>query len=161
MNAAKDSADAPVLPEALARPPTAWRLLMRPPRFPRLARLLDSEIFSIDAFRANYKVAKGTLESHAGSRGRTRTDARESACKLSRRTKAFLEKHGGIPDEIKAAVSARLEAIDSECARARPDPDAITAATIALNDETAAAIDTIFVATEDPSAPPQELPEPQ
>lgn len=66
MKTANQGTDAPELPEWLAEPTTAWRMLTDASRFPRLGALLDDDTFPIDTFRTNYKLAKECLEMHAG-----------------------------------------------------------------------------------------------
>lgn len=60
---ASDSADAPVLPDGLAKPTRAWYMLKG---FPQLAALLDDHTFQISAFCIHYKLAKRRLEKLAG-----------------------------------------------------------------------------------------------
>lgn len=158
MDFAKQRKAQPLLPPGLAGPPTAWLLLRRAARFPRLARLLDSDVFKIDAFRTNYKLAKGRLETNAGfNYRRAGSNRAKSARKLSDRAKEFLEKYPNLPDEVAARLSRGLEELDSECARRRLDRRAIDAATLEVTTAIAQGVDAIFVATEDSVSPPQGL----
>lgn len=156
MKAANTGDGAPALPELLEKPTEAWRQLQNRARFPRLARLLCQD-FRIDVFRANYKLAKGRLEMHAGFRDRPIDAAIKSADKLLTRTREFMSTHRGIPAELQTSIEAR--AADLEQAWKKRDLGAIDATTIRLNEATAKAINAIYIEADHNAAPQHELPD--
>jgi hypothetical protein len=152
MKAASDGIDAPVLPDELANPTRAWRLLHDPARFPRLAALLDQHAFQIDAFHVNYEFAKEYLEVHAGFGDRSALTLAESARKLSERAEQFVLLHSDLPAEIVTRMRNELDLVTR--ARNSGDGHAIDDATVRLNTTTVAAINAVYVARESVTAAP-------
>jgi hypothetical protein len=142
MKAAMEGSGEPVLPGRLGEPTEAWRLLEQSARFPRLAALLTSEVFDIDAFRTNYKVAKRALETHAGFRGATRSASAAAGLKLSDRTETFVKLHPGLPAKAAERMACGRTAVKLACDSL--DPHAIDAAVAELNEATVAAINAAY-----------------
>jgi hypothetical protein len=96
----REAGGTPRLPAPLELPTEAWRLLADASRFPRLAALLDTDVWSIDRFRGSYKLAKGRLEAHAGVSPPAAETWIGWGRKLSNRTTTFLRKHGQLPPDV-------------------------------------------------------------
>ncbi len=139
MQAANDGTLNPMLPKRLAEPTEAWRQLSDPERFPQLARLLRKDVFLIDAFRSNYKLAKRRLEELAGFEFRPLSDSVHSADKLSKRTKELMSGHPELPADVSEPMVLGLETIDR---------GAIDNVIDELNRVTLEAINTIYAASE-------------
>jgi hypothetical protein len=93
MKVASSGSGAPELPCELACPTKAWRLLTDQSQFPRLVALLDDGAFKIDAFRTNYKLAKGYVETKAGFKARSTEALVSAAEKLVCRSEEFIDLH--------------------------------------------------------------------
>jgi hypothetical protein len=143
MKAVCGSSGAPELPDELACPTKAWKLLTDKSQFPRLAALLDPEAFEVDAFRINYKLAKRRLQIHAGFGDRSTKAWIYLARKLVRRTKVFLERpRDGLTDDVRQRVTEAVREVEEACgdkARRR-----IEEVTIGLCKTTVAAIRAVY-----------------
>lgn len=139
---AANSDGAPELPDALAVPTEAWRLLKDPNRFPRLAALLDGDAYAIDTFRRNYKRAKACLEERAGFGRRSADDAVESAGRFSKRAMEFVTGHADLPDEARDCVATAVDKVERACQT--KDPVAIEKATAELVKAAAHAIKAVY-----------------
>jgi hypothetical protein len=142
-----NSGGAPVLPDALAEPTEAWRLLKDPKGFPRLAALLDDDAYRIDTFRTNYKRAKACLEERAGSGRRSLAAVVESAGRFSKNTMKFVTRdnpgYPAVPDGARECVMEEVGHVEGACHNR--DPRAIETATAKLAKAAADAISTIYV----------------
>jgi len=144
MKAACTGAADPALPAALAEPTQAWRTLMDPTRFPRLARLLDPDVFPVDVFRTNYKLAKRCLEHHAGLASPDLTASAVGAAKLATRARTFVSAHPDVPPALRERISTAVRALERSLSGA--DLRTIDDAFVEVNHATAEAISVVYAA---------------
>jgi hypothetical protein len=143
MKAASESADAPVLPDGLAKPTKAWDMLTDKARFPQLAALLDDYAFQIDAFCIHYELAKRRLEKRAGFADGSTDASAYWARKLPGLAMEFLKRHkDDLAEDVRTRVKDAACKVENDCAGT--DPSAIQEATVKLCKATADAISAIY-----------------
>ena len=159
MKAANHGAGAPKLPPELECPTRAWKLLTDESEFPQLVALLDDGAFKIDAFRTNYKLAKGDLERKAGFEARSTEALVEAAQKLSCRSEKFRDVHrGALSDDIVKCIEDMVGEVQKACNN-KGRPSEIEKAIDGLGKAVACAIRAVYplsigTAAQD-SAPPR------
>jgi hypothetical protein len=142
VEAVRESADAPVLPDGLDHATTAWCMLAR---LPKVAALLEYHAFQLSAFCIHYELAKWHLEELAGFRGGSTDASAYWARELPGLAMEFLEQHK-LADDVRTPIKEAACMVRKACAGT--DPSAIQEATVKLCEATADAINVIYSSPE-------------